>query len=1124
MKRFSLYCLFLVNVQITIGQQSYSTPNNFFDLRKQILSNIKNETVQFNEPEDEKDNAMAKFKRWEQFMLPRVGPKGVMFNSDAVYNAYNNYYAQNKTPFNINPWSAIGPFYDPPSGPYYGTRVGVGRVNCIAQHPLDSQTLYIGSMGGGIWKTINGGRSWTCLDNQLPSMSISDIAINPIHPDTMYIATGDAIGNYTITSNPDFHQGHYSCGVLMSTNGGLSWQPTGFTYEQYQTENIYRMIIDPIQPHHLLLGCDKGLFRSTNSGNSWTQLDTTRTYDLLINPLDATKYYALTNNSQKLKRSYDGGASFKIVNLTNLVGASTLGHIRISAADTSKIYVLRGAGQLIRSDNGGKSFKTINNLSNPFFHQGNYDKAFALSPVDTSIALIGLVDLVKTTNTSKTYVKVDSIESPTKGIHVDFHSLQFSIFNPSTIYAANDGGIYVSHDVGETWNSLNNGLNITQYYKLNTSNLKPNSIIAGAQDNSTHLFDGTNWFTVNAADGLDCSFDQGDEQVVYAAIQYGYLYRSDDGGATFYNLITPTEFQGDWESPFIINPLNNKHLYFAGNKIYLSYDKGDHWNIISPVLDENLPITSIAMSKADTNTIYVASYHNIFVTQNNGISWENITNGLPSDSASITDVKLSDVNSKIIYVTFSGFHDGKKVYQSNDGGKHWNNISGSLPNIPMNTIAIQNNTLHDIYVGSDFGVFYKNDTLIDWKSYNNGMPGVIISDLDINTRNGKLYAATHGRGIYSVDLFTPSDAITQDASITQIISPERLDYCDSVSSQLIIALTNYGTDTLKSVRINYVIDNQPQAKLWTGKLPSKQTLIDTIENINLSGGVHHIIVNTSMPNQEMDQYSLNDEKTRFIFINNSTVPKLMEDFESGFDPPLEWFQTGNMWTEIQGYGGFGLSQHALLAPFFNFLNGTDYFISPRIDLKNTSATVLLTFSRAYGIYEQNYKDTLMISISTDCGLTWLPIYRKTSVELATTLKIYNDAFTPTPSDWVKDTVDLTMYKDHEIKLRFEGHSGFGNLLFLDDININGTIVSTKNNKISDINIYPNPTQGIVYIDDPNHEVYKILLFDQQGKSIANETSITSNQILDLSNYPNQTFIIKLMTQFGVIVKKIVHIN
>lgn len=91
--------------------------------------------------------------------------------------------------------------------------------------------------------------------------------------------------------------------------------------------------------------------------------------------------------------------------------------------------------------------------------------------------------------------------------------------------------------------------------------------------------------------------------------------------------------------------------------------------------------------------------------------------------------------------------------------------------------------------------------------------------------------------------------------------------------------------------------------------------------------------------------------------------------------------------------------------------------------------------------------------------------------------------------------------------------------FLDDININGTIVSTKNNKISDINIYPNPTQGIVYIDDPNHEVYKILIFDQQGKSIANETPITSNQILDLSNYPNQTFIIKLMTQFGVIVKK-----
>ncbi len=1119
--------LLLLSINNTQAQNSKTTQTSktFFQVRDEIRRQIEKEKEEgsYNEEEREQDDAMAKFKRWEHFMLPRVGPTGTFFDADAVYKSYKNYYSihdQNKT-VSSNSWEAIGPFTDISDASQI-LKVGVGRMNCIAQHPLDSNILFIGTMGGGIWKTIDAGGTWVCLDQNLPSMSISDIAINPVHPDTMYAATGDAVGNYYVASIPDFHQGHYSCGIIMSIDGGTTWTQSGFTYQQMQTENIYRLVIDPVITNNLMVGCDKGLYRSIDAGATWTQMDTTIIYDLQINPLDASKYYAVADSGRKLERSYDGGATFAITNAVGFAGGAGLTRVRVSAADTNKIYVVRGTGFLYRSTNGGQSFTIVKNFGILFGHQYDYDKALALSPVDTNVMLIGLVPLIKSINKGATFAIIDSMDSYNNGLHVDFHELEFSIFNSNNLYAINDGGVYVSHDIGETWTSLNHGLNVTQYYKMSSSYLNPDLILAGAQDNSNHLFDGVNWTLVTGADGLDCSFDKGDENTAYASIQNGFLYRSSDGGHTFPNLITPAGFIGDWEAPHLANPLNTNKLFFAGDRVYASENKGDSWQVISPVLDTNFVITSIAQSPADTSTLYAASYRNIFVTHDNGVNWSTITPGLPADSVSITDVKTADNNSNTVYVTFSGFHNGEKIYKTMDGGLTWTNISGSLPNVPFNTIIAQNNFNNDLYAGCDFGVFFKNDTMNDWVSFNTNLPGVIIADLNLNYRNGKLYTATHGRGIYSIDLVSPVTPVTNDAAIAKIISPVVKDYCDSLTTPFAVNIKNYASDTLYNVTVNYSIDNGTiQSIIWTGALAPFQFITDTLAMITLYGGNHHLNTFTSNPNSSTDMNPLNDSKSQNITVGTAIAAfPFAEGFESGTFPPVDWLRsTGSLWY-ADTIGAYNASAHSAVANFYNVNSGTDFLSTMRIDLTNATPTPFLSFVHAYAMYSAQYLDTLMITATNDCGGNWDTLFSKSAQDLTTVLNFVTNPYYPAASEWVTTYIDLSAYIGQKIKVRFEAHSGYGNLLYLDDINLIHGTVSIAENKKDNINVFPNPTNGKIYISDPDNSITNVQVFDQHGKMIYNNSSKQIHQSIDMSAYQQSLYFIKMQTVNGMVTKKI----
>jgi photosystem II stability/assembly factor-like uncharacterized protein len=240
--------------------------------------------------------------------------------------------------------------------------------------------------------------------------------------------------------------------------------------------------------------------------------------------------------------------------------------------------------------------------------------------------------------------------------------------------------------------------------------------------------------------------------VIYAAIQYGGLYRSTNGGASFTNVSTPSG--GAWVTPWCQDPSVAKTIYAGTNKVYKSTNQGTTWAAISPALAGIGVFTVLAVAPSNANVIYAGNGGKLYRTTDGGAtatSWKDVTAGLPVATAYLTSVAIHDYDPSIAYVTFSGYVAGEKVYKTCDGGASWTNISGTLPNLPANCIVHQK-TNNGLYVGTDAGVYYRDDGMSDWVPYKWGLPNVIVDDLEIHYGAKKIRAATYGRGVWQAPL------------------------------------------------------------------------------------------------------------------------------------------------------------------------------------------------------------------------------------------------------------------------------------------------------------------------------------------------------------------------------------
>ncbi len=725
----------------------------------------------FNEREDEKTESGYALEAAKWYYQQRAYPYGKIPNNwrEEAYKhiaMYNQPKLLEKTSSaNSLSWSQLGP-----------GNIG-GRVRAIVVSPTDPNTVYIGSVSGGVWKTTNGGTSWFPLGNGMSDLAVCSLVIDPKNPNIIYAGTGEGFANY------DAIQG---AGIFKSTDSGLTWGQLSSTADS----NFYfvnRLVIDSTNGN-IFASTRYGLFMSTDGGNTFMQKvsfaqigNTGACLDVAISYTKPTTIYATFGEflQSQIWRSIDGGSTFHFNYKTPGTGrielATSQSNPQVAYASFMDIYSYE-IFYIKETMDGGNTWADDsvpqNSSEGPVTYtanQGWYNNAVTVDPDSASNLLVAGIDTWKSTNNGIAWVQKTNAYDPSSllpNVHSDIHTLVYAPSNHNVIYLGCDGGVFVSNDRGNTWRAINNNLFITQFYSCAVTPTG-STYYGGTQDNYTLKSSGsTNWYQILPGDGGVVNVDYNNTRNVYGEFPFFTFVKSTDGGSSFnyamdgipqlnpYQVSDRTSFV----TPVAMDP-NNPNILAAGTfLVYITTDGAKSWQGITLDLTGDGPgnfgnyITAITIAKGNSNVIYAGcSNGKIWVTQNAsaGINsnWTEIDKTLPY--AWCTSLTTEPDNAGIIYATFSGYLTGSKVYKSTDFGKSWTNISGDLPNIPVTSLVVNPNNVQNLFIGTDLGIFSTTDSGVNWVVDGSGMSNVPVSDLRYRASDNKIFAATHGRGLFS---------------------------------------------------------------------------------------------------------------------------------------------------------------------------------------------------------------------------------------------------------------------------------------------------------------------------------------------------------------------------------------
>jgi PKD repeat protein len=981
------------------------------------------------------------FKRWEDFMRPRLYPSGdrsVMITAMNEY--YENFYAadasapQNRamsgggTPTTqAANWTLIGPTTTVPTGG------GAGRVNFVRFDPSNTNILWVGSPGGGLWNSTNGGTTWTTNTDNLAVIGISDVAIHPTNNQIMYLATGDGDASDT-----------YSIGVLKSTNGGGTWATTGLNWVVTNGRTISRLLINPVNPNTIFAATSNGVYRSRNAGATWVQIATAvaNIKDIEFKPGDTTTVYAASTT--RFYKSTNGGTTF--TNITSGLPATTAVSrlaIAVTAANPAYVYLLAalatddGFQGLYRSTDSGTNFTTRatspnllgwSSTGSDTGGQGWYDLAIAASPSNAEVVIVGGVNIWRSTNGGTNWtINGHWTGSGAPYVHADIHALEFIPGSSTTYFAGCDGGVFRTTTSGTGWTDLSNGLQIAQAYRIGLSATNSNLLISGWQDNGTNRWSGTaTWTRPLGGDGMEAAIDWSNANVQYGELYYGEINRTTTGGNLTTNIVnsggTGVNANGDWVTPYILNPQRASTLIVGKAQAYRSRNRGTAWTALGTVTGGTGNLCALAYAPSDSSYIYMAKINRFYASTNNGTTFTDRTGTLPVTSAAITYIAVASNNPAHVWVTFSGYSAANKVWYSADAGVTWTNYSTGIPNLPVNCIVYQNGSATDVlYVGTDVGVYSRDNTASSWTAYNTGLPNVSVRELEIQYGVSKLRAATFGRGMWQSDLASPGT------------SPPVADFSANRTNICIGDCINF-TDLSSGAPTS-----------WSWSFPGSSTATSTIQNPTgicyPTAGTYNVTLTATNANG-----SNPITKTAYITVSGTVALPLTEGFEGAF-LPAGWYlnnpdSDGYAWIQSSAAGGFGTS--TMSAAFDNYspptttVGNIDEFSTPKYNFTGVSSATM-TFDVAYARYNGTYTDSLTVFISTNCGATWTSVYAKGGYTgLQTAPDNNTSAFDPTSAQWRTETVNMTPFAGQaNVMVKFQNRSGWGQWLYIDNINITG---------------------------------------------------------------------------------------
>jgi photosystem II stability/assembly factor-like uncharacterized protein len=692
-------------------------------------------------------------------------------------------------------------------GPYRG-----GRSNASVGVIQDRQTFYFGGVGGGVWKTTDGGETWiNVTDGQLKTSSVGAIAVAPSDPNVLYVGMGEHAIRGVMTSHGD--------GVYKSTDAGKTWTHVGLS----RSRAISRIHVHPKDPDHLYVAAqgapygpseERGVYRSRDGGATWTKVlyvsEDAGPSDLAMDPKNPRILYAAFWDHRRtpwevrsggpgsgIHKSTDGGDTW--VELQE--GLPELkGKLSVSvSANSDRIYALVEAdpkGGLYRSEDAGKSWLLLNETWGIRTRAWYYIKVFA-DPKNADVVWVTNADLLKSIDGGKTF---ESVRVP----HGDNHHLWIHPENPDIIINSNDGGANVSYNGGKSWSTQQNQPT-AQFYRVNTDNRFPYWVYGGQQDNSSvgiasQTFEGgitwKDWHPVGGCESAYVAFDPDNPVRIYAGCYMGLISEWDartrqERNVMAYPMLPAAmasrdmKYRFNWNAPILASRHDPKVVYHAANVLLRSTNGGVSWEEASPDLsgddDEKQgkgggPITNegaggeiygtiyyVAESRHDPQTLWAGSDDGyLHVTRDGGANWERATPPSVGEAMiNAIDISPHDPATAYVAVTRYKFNDFTPLaFKTSDYGKTWKSIVKGVPEEAWVRVVREDPKRRGLlYMGTELGVFISFDDGESWDSLQLNLPVTPVTDLMIQERDNDLVAATAGRSFWILDNLSPLQQI-----------------------------------------------------------------------------------------------------------------------------------------------------------------------------------------------------------------------------------------------------------------------------------------------------------------------------------------------------------------------------
>lgn len=723
--------------------------------------------------ENEKEENENPAAPYEHFAQMRAYPEMAM-DIKAYEQVISNAYLQNRGNANASTfgtWQIEGP-----------NNIG-GRITCIAVSPTNSNVVFIGTPGAGIYKTTNGGTTWTPVFDSKPFLYIGAIAIDPNNPNTIYAGTGDPDVPFTVFIGD---------GLYKSTDGGNTWTNVGLA----STKIINKIVINPLNSNEVYVAAlgnpiiadnNRGVYKSTDAGSTWNQVlfinNQTGVTDIEINPttpsvLYATSYTCIRNatvnirysNDARVYKTTNGGTNWNILGggLPNFkvnrysICMSKQNPNKLYVAVSDSTYQMYG---VYTTTNGGTSFTNMGNngIASNYGGFGWYFSGLEVNPTNDNEVYISGVELFKSADGGANW----NINMPNwwmYDVHADIHAIAF--VGSGAYYLGTDGGTYFTNDDGATYTDVDDIPN-TQFYRVEYNPHQPTMYWGGAQDNGTtkgNLSSVSSWTREFGGDGFQPRFDSNDPNTYYAETQNGGIVATTDAGNSWNNNdnnIDPTD-RRNWDMPYVLNKLNPYTQYTGTYRVYKNTNgPADNWTAISNDLTDGIildprfhNISAIDNSDLNPQKIYVGtSDANVWVTTNDGGSWTNITGSLPNRY--VTSIHASPNFSNNVYVTHTGYKYGEyipHIHKSINNGTTWVDISGNLPQAGINDVLIFPGNENNLFVATDIGVYVTYDGGLNWVRVGSNMPMISVWDLAYNPTNHRLIAGTYAKSIQTIDV------------------------------------------------------------------------------------------------------------------------------------------------------------------------------------------------------------------------------------------------------------------------------------------------------------------------------------------------------------------------------------